>query len=91
MVSTAAGIAAAGVAFWQLSETEAPNYELVSTENVLRDIEELPVELNDDGELVRPIRYIYTNAQRWRDPKTQKTYVEYRPFENTVPTLVAVY
>ena len=58
---------------------------------MLRDIEELPVELNADGELVRPIRYIYTNAQRWRDPKTQKTYVEYRPFENTVPTLVAVY
>lgn len=89
--AAAAGVVAAGVAFWRLPETEAPNYELVSTENVLRNIEELPVELNADGELVRPIRYIYTNAQRWRDPKTQKTYVEYRPFENTVPTLVAVY
>ena len=30
--AAAAGIAAAGVAFWQLSETEVPNYELVSTE-----------------------------------------------------------
>ena len=49
--AAAAGIAAAGVAFWQLSETEAPNYELVSTENVLRDSEELPVELNADGEI----------------------------------------
>lgn len=89
--AAAAGAVAAGLVFWRGNADNAPHYELVSTENVLNNIEELPVELTDNGELVRPVRYIYTNKRQWRDPKSKKSYVEYRPFVRVVPTSVSVY
>ncbi len=73
------------------SEAPFPHYELVSTEKQLCNVEELPIEMRDDGTLIRPVRYIYTNMKRWRDPRTESSFVEYLPFEETVPTVVAVY
>lgn len=69
----------------------SPHYELVSTEKQLCNVEELPLETQDDGTLVRPIRYIYANTKRWRDPRTENSFIEYCPFEETVPTVVTVY
>ncbi len=68
-----------------------PRYELVSDENSLCEVEEMPVEETHDGSLIRKIRYIYTNTKRWRDTETQKTFLEHRPFEEIVPTVLAVY
>jgi hypothetical protein len=73
------------------SDAPFPNYELISTEKQLCNVEELPIEMRDDGTLIRPVRYIYTNMKRWRDPRTKSSFVEYLPFEETVPTVVAVY
>lgn len=69
----------------------APHYELVSTEKQLCSVEELPIETREDGTLVRPVRYIYADTKRWRDPRTENSFIEYQPFEETVPTVVAVY
>lgn len=80
-----------GAGTWFVDNSAVPKYELVSTENELRNIEELPIEMQDDGSLVRPIRYIYTNTKRWRDPDSEKTFVECVPFEKIVSTAVAVY
>lgn len=68
-----------------------PQYELVSSQKELCNVEELPLEMRDDGTLVRPVRYIYADTKRWRDPHTQNSFIEYHPFEETVPTVVAVY
>lgn len=73
------------------SKLTAPSYELVSTEKRLCNVEELPIEMQDDGTLVRPVRYIYANTKRWKDPQTKNSFIEYQPFEETVPTIVAVY
>ena len=73
------------------AELERPNYRLVSTESSLNDVQELPIETRDDGTLVRPLRYIYTSTNRWEDPDTNRSFVEHRPYEKIVPTLVAVY
>ncbi|MCD8299512.1 MAG: hypothetical protein LUD39_07185 [Opitutae bacterium] len=73
------------------AEHNTPHYELVSSENSIYAVEEMPIEEKQDGSIVRPVRYIYTNTQRWKDPNTQKTCVEHRPFEEVVPTVLAVY
>lgn len=92
-VAVAACAVAVGLKFSGLGGSGAgtPNYELVSAEKQLCGIEELPVEERDDGTLVCPVRYIYASTKRWRDPHTQSSFVEYRPFEETVPVAVAVY
>lgn len=95
--AVAAAAVAAFAGLWYGAETwfgdysAVPKYELVSMENELRNIEELPIEMQDDGSLVRPVRYIYTNTKRWRDPDSEKTFVECVPFEKIVSTAVAVY
>lgn len=88
--ASAACALAVGIHFAS-SEGHFPCYELVSTEKQLCNVEELPIETRDDGTLIRPIRYIYTHMKRWRDPRTESSFVEYLPFEETVPTVVAVY
>lgn len=88
--ASAACALAVGIHFAS-SEGRFPCYELVSTEKQLCNVEELPIEMRDDGTLIRPIRYIYTHMKRWRDPRTESSFVEYLPFEETVPTVVAVY
>lgn len=94
VATSAAAVCAAAVGIHFLvakSVPAIPNYELVSTEKALYNVEELPLEEREDGVLVRPVRYIYANTKRWRDPQTQNSFIEYHPFEETVSTVVAVY
>lgn len=95
VTATACAAACAVAVGLHFSANEAvetmPNYELVSAEKELCNVEELPIEEWEDGVLVRPVRYIYANTKRWRDPHTQNSFIEYHPFEETVPTMVAVY
>lgn len=99
-ISAAAAVAvcAFGMYLWKAPDAlesrlddYAPHYELVSTENELHNIEELPLEVQEDGSLIQPLRYIYTNTKRWRDPASEKTFTECVPFEKIVSTAVAVY
>lgn len=69
----------------------APRYELVSSEESVCGVEEMPIVEEQDGSIVRPVRYICTSTRRWKDPKTEKVCVEHLPFEEVVPTVLAVY
>ncbi len=69
----------------------APHYELISSEESVCGVEEMPIVEEQDGSIVRPVRYICTSTRRWKDPKTEKICVEHLPFEEVVPTVLAVY
>lgn len=70
----------------------APEYLLVSDENVLCAVDESsePV-LQENGTVVRPTRYVYANTKRWQDAHSSKQIVSSEECEETVPLVFAVY
>lgn len=94
--AAAVGVLAFGLYQWKAPDDlekrfEDYGYQLVSTESELCNVEELPLEVQEDGSIVQPLRYIYTNTKHWRDPDSEKTFTECVPFEKIVSTAVAVY
>lgn len=65
-------------------------YQLVETGRNLNHVQALPVVQRADGSVVRPIRYIYTTSSHWENPYEGKTYVEYLPHEELIPTLIPI-
>lgn len=91
-----AAVAATGVLSFRGNEAIAPDlapeYQLVSNENVLSEIDEsLEAVLQADGTVVLPTRYVYTNTQRWQDANSSKQIVSSEKHEEIVPVVFAVY